>query len=121
VPNDVLVVDDDPTMLGALAAVIQMRGIPCVTAESGPEALRVTAAPPGLILMDLNMPEMDGPETFRRLRGSGIASPTVLMSATVKEGRQLAEELGFDAYLQKPFTLPEIFALLDRFLAPEAV
>jgi CheY-like chemotaxis protein len=121
-PGYLLAVDDDSAILTALESVCQVKGVRYTGMSTGPEAIRAAMADqPALILLDLNMPGMDGPEVFRALRAAGVGSPTMLMSATVERLDQQAAALGFDGWLQKPFALAEVFTLLDRFLAPHAV
>ena len=68
--NRVLVVDDEPQILRALAINLRARRYEVFTAETGTEALSVAAAhPPDLVILDLGLPDMDGVEVIRGLRG----------------------------------------------------
>ena len=112
----VLVVDDDPAILEALATLLALENQICRTAATGEAAIEAAAAePPALILLDWNLPGLNGVDVFRKLRADGINSPTVLMSATIGDLSERAQAHGFDASLTKPFTLAQVTALLDRF------
>jgi CheY-like chemotaxis protein len=119
----VLVVDDDPAIREALATtILVVASQRARTASNGQEAIEAaTAEHPALILLDLNMPEADGIEVFRRLRGAGVESPTVLMSAGAKDLGQRAEAAGFSGYISKPFTVADVMDLVDRFIPSGAV
>ena len=116
-PGPVLVVDDDPAILDSIGVALRFRDVPCRTAASGQEALdEAAAATPSLILLDFNMPGINGIETYNRLRASGIRSPVVLMSATSRDVPERPTEMGLSGFLRKPFALTEVFALLDRYV-----
>jgi CheY-like chemotaxis protein len=117
----VLVVDDDPAMLGAMATILAIAKQCCRIAPNGEEAYDAALVEhPTLIVVDFNMPGMNGIELLEKLRAAGIQSPAVLMSAEVKDLRQRAESAGFNAYLPKPFALAEMMTLLERFIVPNA-
>jgi DNA-binding response OmpR family regulator len=89
-------------------------GFRCRTAATGPEALaRVRAVPPDLIVLDLMLPEMDGLEVCRRLRGDPATAslPIIMLTAKADEvDRIVGLELGADDYLAKPFSPKELVA-----------
>jgi DNA-binding response OmpR family regulator len=107
--HPVLVVEDDQSTRELLAKCLELDGIPVVTASNGREGLeRLAREEPSLILLDLNMPVMDG-EQFRRaqLRDSHFSGiPTILVTA-VHNAAQRAKELGV-GLLAKPFNLDEL-------------
>ena len=81
------------------------------------------AQAPDLVLLDIQLPGMDGFEVIRRLRAlPGLAAvPVVAVSASVMPADQaLAAKAGFDAYLGKPVHMPALLALVDRVLAGQA-
>ena len=121
VQGTVLVVDDDPGIVGLLVAVLEDEGYRVVTADTGAAALAVALAdPPALVLLDARMPgELDGPETCRRLRANPRtrAVPVVFVTATPPE--ELVARLGGDQYagiIVKPFTLTEVLDTVGRHL-----
>jgi len=103
-----LVVDDDPAVRVIVCKLLQGFGYQVAEASDGRaglEALKVRH--PGLVCLDLMLPEMDGYEVLELIRRTPelAATPVLIMSARgLPEDRAIAEELGVRAYLQKPFT-----------------
>ena len=92
-------------------------------AENGAKAVEsVLDRPPDLVLMDLQMPVMDGYEATRRLRTEGYTGPIIALSAAVMDDdRQRASDAGMDAHLGKPIDSEQLYAKLRAFLAaPES-
>ena len=110
-PTTILVVDDEPAILRALRAGLEARGYSVLTAISGQQAIDVTALEaPDLIVLDLNLPDIDGVEVCRRIRG-WARMPIVVLSAEGSERRKvLALDEGADDYVTKPFSMPELLA-----------
>lgn len=107
----VLIVDDDSDTVELLKTVLRREGMDVVGAVDGYEALRKYGEiKPDIILLDLMMPDIDGWETFRRLR-SVTEIPIVIISAKAAK-EQVVEglESGVDDYVTKPFHLPEVAA-----------
>ena len=104
-PVRVLVVDDQPAFLGAMVAVVsECPGFVVVgRASSGEQCLEIAGSVcPDLVLMDVNLPGMDGLEATRRLR-AGESPPVVLLLSTYDDdaGEQFAAASGAAAYLSK--------------------
>ncbi|HEY7269178.1 MAG TPA: response regulator [Dehalococcoidia bacterium] len=98
----VLIVDDDPSILGLLGAIFRAAGFTVATAPDGLAALdSVRAAEPEVIVLDLEMPAMNGREFYRRLRADNFTMPVMILSAYNPRAAQL--ELGAQAYASKPF------------------
>lgn len=101
----ILLVEDDDDTRNLNRLILEMGGYTVLEAADGREALRVAAAArPALVLMDLNLPGMDGRETARRLREAPETAsiPVVALSGhSTEEIRQEALEAGFAAYLVK--------------------
>jgi DNA-binding response OmpR family regulator len=115
--TSVLVVDDDPRILRMLCSFLKADGYDVVTAEDGATALEVVAkTPPAVVLLDLNLPDIDGDEVFRRARASGYKGPIVLISADMR-AQQIAGTLGA-AFLEKPFDPSDLFALVEELTEP---
>jgi len=111
-PRKVLVVDDDPHIRQLLAFAFAKAGIATVEASDGEEALATLAEDPAdLVILDINMPRMDGLEVCRRLRASHSAVPILFLSSRDEEiDRVLGIELGADDYVVKPFSPREVVA-----------
>src|SRR5262249_37460751 len=110
-PLKILVVDDEPAMVGALGALLGQAGHRIVAAYDGEEALRrFRSDTPDLVLLDLAMPGMDGATGVQRTRG-GAAAPMVTVPG--ERGRRAPAELldaGADDYVRKPFRADELLA-----------
>jgi two-component system, OmpR family, KDP operon response regulator KdpE len=109
----VLVVDDEPQILRALAINLRARGYDVRTAGSGTEALTVAAAhPPELVVLDLGLPDMDGTEVIAGLRGWTTA-PVLVLSGRSDSGDKVdALDAGADDYVTKTFGMDELLARL---------
>ena len=104
----VLIVDDDPTVAAQLAADFVARGFNVETAANGEEALRVVdRVRPVLVLLDLEMPVLDGRGFARELRARGMQLPLLLLSDDQAD-RRIATEIGAAGYLSKPSTGPSM-------------
>jgi CheY-like chemotaxis protein len=112
----ILVVDDDDAVRGALDAALSGEGYEVLTARDGSAALEVAATHPlALILLDIRMPGMSGPEfaqAYRRVPGP--RAPTVVLSAAGDAGAW-ARIIGAQAHLGKPFDLDELLRLVERY------
>ena len=109
----VLVVDDEPQIVRALAINLRARQYDVVTAASGAAALRAAAAsPPDLVILDLGLPDMDGTEVVRTLRGWSDAPIIILSGRTDSVDKVDALDAGADDYLTKPFGVDELMARL---------
>lgn len=99
----VLVVDDDPMIASLIEAVLEGAGYRVCTATGGTEAVALaTISPPDILLVDLTMPEISGPETMARMRKLQPALPTLVVSGvSAEEARAAAPEA--NAFLEKPF------------------
>jgi two-component system OmpR family response regulator len=118
----VLLVDDDPHIRQLLAFAFGKAGMATIEAGNGEEALaRITAEAPDLLVLDINMPRMDGLEVCRRLRGMDSAVPILFLSSRDDEiDRVLGIELGADDYVVKPFSPREVVARAGAILRRSA-
>ncbi len=110
-PRSILIVDDDPHIRHLLAFAFAKAGLATREAGDGEEALAsVERDAPDLVILDINMPRMDGLEVCRRLRASGDVPILFLSSRDDEIDRVLGIELGGDDYVVKPFSPREVVA-----------
>lgn len=110
-PRTILVVDDDPHIRQLLVFAFGKAGMNTIEAQDGEEAIaRVQADGPDLVILDINMPRMDGLEVCRRLRAAGDVPILFLSSRDDEIDRVLGIELGADDYVVKPFSPREVVA-----------
>ena len=117
----VLLVEDDDANRTILGEFLRTRGFVVEEAASGTEALdRVAASRPDLVVLDIQLPGMDGLEVLARLRAGGSASPPVLaLTALAMAGdRERILAAGADAYLAKPAPLAALEREVRRLVAP---
>lgn len=104
-----LVVEDDPTIGEPLAEALTREGFTVSWVTTGADALASTASP-DLILLDLGLPDLDGREVCRRLRGQSQVPIIVLTARDDDVERVLLLEMGADDYVLKPFGFRELVA-----------
>jgi two-component system, OmpR family, KDP operon response regulator KdpE len=109
----VLVVDDEPAMLRALRINLRVRTYDVTTASAGREALaEARRRPPDAVILDLGLPDVDGIEVIRELRGWSRA-PVIVLSGRTGPGDKIAAlDAGADDYVTKPFSMEELLARL---------
>ena len=112
----VLVVDDDPAIRAVVQDILDMEGCEVVSAANGREAVdHIQRTPPGVVLLDMNMPVLDGWGVARELKERGIEVPIVVMTAAVSAQRS-RDEIGAIACLAKPFDLDDLLDAVTRFV-----
>lgn len=110
-PRTILIADDDPHIRQLLAFALAKAGLDICEAEDGEATLaQVAAHAPDLVVLDINMPRMDGLEVCRRLRATGEIPILFLSSRDDEIDRVLGIELGADDYVVKPFSPREVVA-----------
>ncbi|WP_413062266.1 response regulator transcription factor (plasmid) [Sphingomonas carotinifaciens] len=117
----ILVVDDDPHIRDLLSFALSKAGMRVAEAGDGEEALAAAErSPPDLMILDINMPRMDGLELCRRLRasGGGLSNLPVLFLSSRDEAvdRIVGLEIGGDDYVVKPFSPREVVARVGAIL-----
>ena len=115
--RSILIVDDDPHIRQLLAFALTKAGLEAREAEDGEAALAAVAAnPPDLVILDINMPRLNGLEVCRRLRAQGDLPILFLSSRDDEIDRVLGIELGADDYVVKPFSPREVTARVQAIL-----
>jgi two-component system KDP operon response regulator KdpE len=110
-PLRILVVDDDPAMVGAITALVGTEGHQVITAYDGLTAVRrYREERPDLVLLDLAMPGPDGFTVAGQIRAEGEAPIVVVTGESAEEAKVRAFAIGADDYLVKPFGRAELLA-----------
>lgn len=113
----ILVVDDEPQIVRALQINLKARRYEVHVANSGTAALKVAAQyPPDLVILDLGLPDLDGVDVIRGLRGWTEAPILVLSGRTDSTDKVEALDAGADDYVTKPFGIDELLARMRAVL-----
>jgi two-component system OmpR family response regulator len=114
----VLVVDDEPSIVDAVGTALRYEGFEVREAMTGRSALATAQeAPPDLIVLDIMLPDLDGLEVTRRLRTDGIKVPVLFLTARdAVEDKVAGLTVGGDDYMTKPFSLAELVARVRAIL-----
>ena len=120
-PRRILVIEDNPLNLKLVRDVLQFAGYDVIEAQSGEEGLRIAEDdPPDLVLMDLQLPGIDGTETLRRLREGNLGRDVPVVAVTafaMAEDRERASLAGFDGYVEKPISVRALPGQIEAFLS----
>ena len=111
-PETVLVVEDDPSILRGLQMNLGLEGFKTICAHDGEEGLvMMRSHRPDLVLLDLMLPKLGGLEVIKQLRVHDPDTPIIVLSAKDQEGdKVVALSLGADDYVTKPFSVVEVVA-----------
>jgi two-component system, OmpR family, response regulator len=114
----VLVVDDEDNILSLLMTALRFVGFVVGSATTGREALDMASSfLPQVIVLDVMLPDLDGFEVCRRLRGAGMDAPVLFLTARdAREDKLNGLTLGGDDYVTKPFDLDELVARVNVLL-----
>ena len=111
----VLIVDDDDATRSAERAVLTEDGFRVIEARDGEEAMRVIQSdPPSVVVLDIQMPGVDGPSFARDLRMTLKRVPLVILTG-VEDPKREADRCNAEAFLSKPFDAPELLRVVRRF------
>ncbi|MGN7359724.1 response regulator transcription factor [Paenibacillus sp. SAF-054] len=114
-----LIVDDEPGIVTLLKDYFELNGYRVLTATNGEEALKQASGNPDLILLDIQMPDVDGLEVCAAIR-SHVSCPIVFLTARVEEADKLSGfRVGGDDYIVKPFSIEELGARVAAHLRRE--
>ncbi len=114
----ILVVDDEESLSDLVSSALRFAGYDVTSETNGYDALRsVKTKTPDLIVLDVNMPEIDGFEVCRRIRRDGIDVPVIFLTARTEiDDLRSGFRLGGDDYLTKPFSLEELGFRIEALL-----
>ena len=117
--NTIMIIDDEQMILDMLRDQFETEQYRVITAKSSEEALRKLNGQPDIILLDINMPGMDGLELCRIIRDH-VTCPILFLTARIEEADCVAGlRAGGDDYIMKPFSLAELMARVEAHLRRE--
>ena len=115
----ILIVDDEPDIVTMLSGFFTVKGYQVLEAFDGKAALRQIEHAPDIILLDINMPGIDGLEICDRIRGH-VACPILFLTARIEDADKVRGfAAGGDDYVVKPFSLIELEARVQAHLRRE--
>lgn len=114
----ILVVDDDLAVRRSIDRALRLEGYDVLTVASGGEALETLAqSPPDALILDLQLPDIDGLQVCKHMRSAGDDTPVLMLTARQEiDDRVQGLDAGADDYLVKPFALAELLARLRALL-----
>lgn len=115
----VLYADDDLEIVELVRVLVERAGYQLLTARDGLEAIRISRDEnPDLILMDINMPRVDGFTAVRQLRDDGYNNPVIMLTASeAADDRERALNAGCDDYILKTIDMGDVETVLSRHLS----
>ncbi|MCL5962256.1 MAG: response regulator [Chloroflexi bacterium] len=113
----VLVVEDDLDLLGLIETVLEEEGYEVMAATDGKEALdKIAVQMPGLILLDMRMPIMDGWEFSARFRKAYDKAAPIIVLTAAEDARARAAEIEAEGYIGKPFDLDDLLKRVKQYV-----
>jgi len=120
---DILVVDDDPDVAEALGEIMRSEGHRARVAFDGEDGLReALARMPDLLLLDVDMPRLDGPGMAYALlvQNTGLEKVPIVLVSGVPDLREVARRVGTEYFLAKPFAYERLLSMVERALCERA-
>ena len=115
----ILIADDEPSIRHLVSSMLSGKNT-VLTAENGQQALdKIKVQRPDIVLLDIMMPKVDGYSTCAAIKKDPATSniPVIMLTGVGHDlNRMLAEQMGANAYLTKPFNSSELIALIDKFI-----
>jgi DNA-binding response OmpR family regulator len=117
--NKILIIDDEVDLRKLLTDYFEVNGYFVLTAKDGNEALRQAEKQPDIVLLDINMPEINGLDVCRKIR-SFVSCPILFLTARAEDADKISGfQAGGDDYIQKPFSILELGARVAAHLRRE--
>ena len=119
--NKILIIDDDPRNIFALAATLKGKGFQCISTLSAREGIELLKRDEGIkiVLLDMMLPDMDGYEALGVIRANPLlaAKPVIAVTAQAMVGdREKCLEAGANEYIAKPFDVDKLLAVMNDYL-----
>lgn len=114
----ILVIEDNPSIRFLLEEFLSGEGYAVVTAADGRAGLEATRAHrPDVVLLDMKLPQVDGWQFMRELRGEFARTIPVLVTTAAPDARRWADEVGADGVIAKPYDLDQLLVAIDAAVA----
>ena len=111
----ILIVDDEPEMVQMLSRSLSRNGYEIITAFSGKEAITSIKSCPDLILLDINMPEMDGIEALKRIKAADPSASVIMCSAMGQQAMVIESiQSGAKDFIVKPFQADRVIEAVQK-------
>jgi DNA-binding response OmpR family regulator len=117
---DAVIIEDEESISLAVKYILNFRGISALEAHSGAEGIAlVRREHPGVVLLDIRLPDTDGWDICRQIKRLAMPAPAVLFltAATQARDRRKALEAGGDYFIPKPFEVRQLVSLVQKILA----
>ena len=115
----ILIVEDNPKNLKLVRDTLQVKGYQTIEAETGEEGVRALERHPALILMDIQLPGINGIEALQELRADPVTRPTPVIAITASVMTQDQKRImaaGFDGFQGKPISVKQLLATVREIL-----
>jgi CheY-like chemotaxis protein len=114
----ILLTEDNQDMIDLLKLILEDSGYKLITAKDGNEAVTICLEQtPDLVLMDLNMPKMNGFDATKTLRDKGFSKPIIVLTGSESEDdRKKAKEVGCNEYILKTLEMEDVERTIDHYL-----
>jgi CheY-like chemotaxis protein len=114
-PLRIVVIDDDPHLRSLLRATLDAAAFEVIEASDGPEARAMLDPLPALVVLDWHLPGTAGGDILREIKQADATLPVIVLTGDARSGeRALADSLGADAYLTKPFSPLQLLNTIER-------
>ncbi len=121
---DVLIAEDEPSILESLDFILRRAGFTCSSVTDGDAALKaVRALQPRMLVLDLMLPKRSGFEVLKQIRADTLTADLPVLILTAKgqlQDRRVAEELGANSFVTKPYSNAEVVGAVRRLLSEAA-
>lgn len=115
--NDTVLIIEDEFLIGELVKInLKMRRINCIVATTGQEGIEMFESQnPSLVLLDIRLPDTDGWEVCKKIKQKNTGSIVIFMTAATQvKDREMANQVGADDFIEKPFDICELISMVNK-------
>jgi DNA-binding response OmpR family regulator len=121
VMNDTVLVIEDETIIGELVKInLTMRKIKCSIATTGQKGIEMfESQKPSIVLLDIRLPDIDGWDVCKQIKQKNPDSVVIFMTAATQvKDREIAEKVGADDFIEKPFDVNDLVSMVNKYRTP---